>query len=354
VAQLSDLISRVRLELGDQPSQFTYSTIADGTNTMFDLNAKYIEISTLYVTVNGVPKAYPTNYSLDATHGQITFTATPVAGAVVRVEGEGYRYFLDDDICTFVNTAVTQHSHNRSDAMGSQVTIASIQPVEEYPIAILATIEALWILATDSSFDINITAPDGVMIPRAQRFQQLTTIIQQRMEQYRQLCSALNIGLWRIEMGTLRRVSRLTNKLVPVYLAQEIDDARRPERVYIENNLLGRTPMPTTAQNYDIALYQGDSYEVEFDFPFDTSALTFKAQVRTYPNAPSLYASFTITTVSTSANLSKIKLSLTSSATKYMPVRAFWDLQATAASDPDYQVTFIKGQVFTTQQVTSD
>jgi hypothetical protein len=238
--------------------------------------------------------------------------------------------------------------------MGSQVTIASIQPVEEYPIAILATIEALWILATDSSFDINITAPDGVMIPRAQRFQQLTTIIQQRMEQYRQLCSALNIGLWRIEMGTLRRVSRLTNKLVPVYLAQEIDDARRPERVYIENNLLGRTPMPTTAQNYDIALYQGDSYEVEFDFPFDTSALTFKAQVRTYPNAPSLYASFTITTVSTSANLSKIKLSLTSSATKYMPVRAFWDLQATAASDPDYQVTFIKGQVFTTQQVTSD
>lgn len=354
MAQLSDLISRVRLELGDQPSQFTYSSIADGTNTMFDLNAKYIEVTTLYVTIDGVPKTYPAQYSLDAVHGQITFTGAPSAGSVVRVEGEGYRYFLDDDICTFINTAVTQHSHNRSDAYGSQITLASISPVEEYPIAILATIEALWILATDSSFDINITAPDGVMIPRAQRFTQLTTIIQQRTDQYKQLCSALNIGLWRIEMGTLRRVSRTTNKLVPVYLAQEIDDSRRPERVYIENNLNGRSPMPTTVQNYDIALYQGDSYEVEFDFPFDTSSLTFAAQVRTYPNAPSLYASFTITTISTSTNLSKIKLSLTSSATKYMPVRAFWDLQATAATDPDYQMTFIKGQVFTTQQVTSD
>ena len=170
MAQLSDLVSRVRLELGDQPSQFTFSTVADGTNTMFDLTSKYIDVSTLYVTINGVPKAYPTHYSLDAVHGQITFLTPPPAGYTVRVEGEGYRYFLDEDICTFINTAVTQHSHNRSDAYGSQVTIASIQPVEEYPIAILATIEALWILATDSSFDINITAPDGVMIPRAQRF----------------------------------------------------------------------------------------------------------------------------------------------------------------------------------------
>ena len=191
-------------------------------------------------------------------------------------------------------------------------------------------------------------------IPRSQRYQQLTDMIAKRWEQYRTLCAQLNIGLWRIEMGNLRRTSRTTNKLVPIYMPQEIDDSRRPERVYIQNDLTGRNvPQPYT-QVWDLVLYQGDSYEIEFDFPFDTSSLTFKAQVRTYPNAPSLYASFTITTVSTSSTLSKIKLSLTSSATKYMPVRAFWDLQATAASDPDYQMTFIKGQVFTTQQVTSD
>lgn len=354
MALLADLVSRVRLELGDQPKQFTYSGKGDGATTRFTLNAKHVETSGLYVTVGGVAKTYPAQYTLEELTGVITFATAPALNAIISVTGMANRYFVDNDICNFVNTAVTQHLHNRSNNMGSTMTIASIPPVEEYPIAILATIEGLWALATDASFDINITAPDGVVIPRSERYRQLTDTIQQRWEQYRQLCSALNIGLWRMEMGTLRRVSRTTNKLVPVYMPQEIDDARRPERVYIENNLNGRSPMPTTVQNYDIALYQGDSYEVEFDFPFDTSALTFKAQVRTYPNAPSLYASFTITTISTSANLSKIKLSLTSSASKYMPVRAFWDLQATAASDPDYQMTYIKGQVFTTQQVTSD
>jgi len=354
VALLADLVSRVRLELGDASKQFTYSGTGDGVTKAFYLNTKPVELTNLYITVNGVAKAYPTDYSLEGDQGIIHFTSAPGNNTAIKVEGTANRYFLDDDICGFVNTAVTQHTYNRTDAYGSAVTIASIPAVEEYPVAILATIEALWALATDAAFDINITAPDGVVIPRAQRYTQLTGIISQRWDQYKQLCSALNIGLWRLEMGTLRRVSRTTNKLVPVYMAQEIDDARKPERVYISNDLNGRSPMPTTAQNYDIILYQGDSYEVEFDFPFDTTALTFKAQVRTYPNAPSLYASFTVTTISTSSTLSKIKLSLTSSATKYMPVRAFWDLQATAASDPDYQMTYIKGQVFTTQQVTVD
>jgi hypothetical protein len=346
----------VRLELGDAAKQFTYSGTGDGVTKAFYLNTKPVELTNLYVTVNGVAKAYPADYSLEGDQGIIHFTVAPANAVAITVEGTATRYFLDTDICGFVNTAVTQHTHNRTDAYGSAVTIASIPAVEEYPVAILATIEALWALATDAAFDINITAPDGVVIPRAQRYAQLTGIITQRWEQYKQLCSALNIGLWRLEIGILRRISRTTNKLVPVYMSQEIDDARKPERVYIANDLNGRSPMPTTAQNYDIILYQGDSFEVEFDFPFNTSspALTFKAQIRTYPNAPTLYASFTVTTISTSASVSKIRLSLASSATKYMPVRAFWDLQATAASDPDYQMTYIKGQVFTTQQVTVD
>jgi len=158
--------------------------------------------------------------------------------------------------------------------------------------------------------------------------------------------------LWRIEMGTLRRISRATNKLVPIYMPQEIDDARRPERVYIQNDLLGRSPMPTYGQLYDLVLYQGDSFTCEFDFPFDTTNYIFKSQVRTYPNAPSLYATFTITTLSTSSTLSKVRLSLTKTDTAYMPVRAFWDLQATSVTDPNYEVTYIHGQVFTVQQVT--
>ena len=232
------------------------------------------------------------------------------------------------------------------------MSIGAIPAVEEYPVAILSTIEALWALATDASFDINITAPDGVVIPRSQRWQQLTSMIQQRQDQYKQLCSALNIGLWRIQMGTLRRVSRHTNKLVPIYMAQEIDDSRKPERVYLPNDLNGRQVFPTTVQAYDLVLYQGDSFSQDFVLGASVTGLVFKSEMRTYPNSPARYASFTVTIID--AATGRIRITLTQSATKYLPVRLFWDLQATSTTDATFQKTFLRGQVFVTQQVSVD
>ena len=352
MALLADLLSRVRLEIGDQQKQFTFTATGDGTTKDFYLDAKPVELTNLYVTVAGTAVAYPTGYTLEGNLGALHFVTAPAANAAIKVTGTANRYFLDSELTLFINTAITQHTNNRTDAFGSAVKLASIPPVEEYPLAILASIEALWALATDAAFDINITAPDGVMIPRSQRYQQLTGIIAQRMEQYKQLCSALNIGLWRLEMGTLRRVSRHTNKLVPIYMPQEIDDSRKPERIYIQNDLLGRVTKPEYAGTYDIQMYQGDNWSQLFTFPFDVTNLTFKAQIRTYPNAPVSYATFTIT--KTDPTNGVIQLSLTPSQTKYFPVRAFWDLQATDASNANFEQTYVKGQVFTAQQVTLD
>lgn len=350
MAVLSDLISRVRLEIGDQPTKFQYTETGDGVTKVFTLGCKPIDPVTLSVKVDGISQLTPTNYTLEKDIGVITFVTPPGVNKPILVEGLVYRYFTDSDITTFINDAVNQHSFNRTDAYGSRITLGTIQPIEEYPLAILASIEALWALATDAAFDINITAPDGVVIPRNQRYQQLTNIIQQRWEQYRSLCAQLNIGLWRIEMGTLRRVSRHTNKLVPVYIPQEIDDSRKPERVYIQNDLTGRTPLPDYAAVYDIALYQGNSWSQQFIFPFDISNLQFAAQVRTYPNAPSLYATFNCSITDGPNGI--LTLSLDPDDTKYMPVRAFWDLRATAVSVPNFAQTYIQGQVFTTQAVT--
>jgi hypothetical protein len=354
VANLTDLTTRVRLEIGDQPSQFTYTATGDGSTKAFTLGCKPVDPLTLYVTVNGTAQATPANYTLEKDLGIIHFTSAPGTAAGIAVSGTHYRYFTDSDICTFINDAVNQHTYNRVDYYGSQVTIGSIPPVEEYPLAILASIEALWALATDTAFDINITTPEGITIPRAQRYQQLTSIIDQRWNQYRLLCSQLNVGLWKIEMGTLIRTSRTTNKWVPRYMPQEVDDARRPERVYNENNLTGRNPQPVYGQIYDLTLYQGDSFSCEFDFPFDISGYNYAAQIRTYPNAPSLYATFTCTVLSTSPTLSKLQISLTKEQTAYLPVRGFWDLQFTSQSDPNYEVTYLHGQTFTIQQVTLD
>ena len=352
MAVLSDLVSRVRVELGDMPKQFTWNDTGDGSTKAFYVDVKPIDLSTLVVKVNGSAVADPTGYTLEKDHGVIHFVNAPANNAIITVDGTHYRYFTDSDLEKFVNTAVTQHIHNRSDNYGTAVTIAKIPAIEEYPLVILSSIEALWVLATDASFDINIFAPDGVTIPRSERFHQLSNIIQQRWEQYKQLCAALNIGLWRIEMGTLRRTSRITNKLIPVYVPQEVDDARRPDRVYLPTDVMGKTPLPSNIGTYDIILTQGDSWYGTFDFPNDTNFddLVFKAQIRTYPSSPSLWATFTITVVD--APNKKLRLSLTKDQTQNMPVRAFWDLQATSLSDSDFEQTYIRGQVFAERETT--
>ena len=350
MAVLADLLAKVRVELADQPKPFTKTFVGDGTTTQFTLGFKPVDKASITVTVNSTPVATPAGYVADENFGVITFVTAPAANSSIQVTGSFFRYFTDTDLTNYINTAITQHTAGRTDAFGSLMTIGRLQPVEDYPLAILASIEALWALATDAAFDIDINAPDGVMIPRSERFRQLGSIIQARTDQYKQLCSALNVGIWRIEMGVLRRVSRTTNKLVPVYMPQEIDDSRRPERVYMQNDLLGRTPIPTTAQIYDLVIYQGDSWSALFDFPFDMTGYTVKAQMRTYPGSPALYATFDV--AYTDRALGKVTLSLPAGGTAYLPPRAFWDLQLTVDSDPTYEETYIKGQVFVDQQVT--
>jgi hypothetical protein len=358
VALIADLLSRVRLELGDNAAQFSTTLAGDGVTKSFYMTVKPVDALYLDVKINGVQQAQTTNFTVEENIGYIHFVTTPADGAVITITGTHYRYFTTGELTTFVNTAVLQHTDNRTDAFGSQITISSIPAVEEYPVALLATVEALWALATDAAFDINISAPDGVQIPRSQRFAQLSQIIAARKEQYRELCSALNVGLWRIEMGTLRRVSRTTNKLVPIYMAQEIDDSTKPERVYIENNLKGRTPVPDNVAPYDIILTQGDAWETEFDFPLDFSTnYTLNAQIRTYPESPTLVAQFTVTVLGTTViggvTYTRVKLSLTSDQTEDFPLKSFWDAQI-RSDDGTFNETYVRGLVFANRQVTVD
>jgi hypothetical protein len=354
MATLLDLVSRVRTELNDQARQFTKSFTGDGVTKDFTLGYKPIDASTLLVTVNGTVVANPAGYTVEASIGVVHFVTAPALNSAVRVVGSVYRYFSDADIEYFVNTAVTQHTFNRTDGFGRQMTIGLLPEVEAYPVTILSTIEALYALATDASFDIDIQAPDGVSIPRSQRYSQLMSLIAQRQEQYRNICSALNIGLWRVEIGVLRRVSRTTNKLVPIYMPQEVDDARRPERVYMQNDLTGRTPLPTTVGIYDLIIEEGDNFSVTLDFPDDTNFndLVFKAQIRTYPGSPTLWATMGVAV--NNAILKKLTVSLTKEQTDVLPVRCAWDIQATSLSDPTFERTYLRGQVFVNQQVTLD
>lgn len=353
MADLLNLVRQVRDELADHPKQFQKTFYGDGVTSEFSLSIKPIDVMTLVVTVNGAQLAQGTDIELDARYGIIRFGTPPARNSNIEIYGFAFRYFSDDELAHYVDTAVTQHTHNRTDNYGSRMTIHRLPHVEEYPLTILATIEALWALATDAAFDIDISAPDGVNIPRSERFTQLSAIINQRNEQYRLLCAQLNIGLWRIEMGTLRRVSRITNKYVPVYIPQEIDDSRRPQRVLTPNDLTGFSPPPTKVAVYDLILTQGDSWSVVLDLNYDITGLIPRAQIRTFPNSPSLYAEIGIKVIKTSQP-AKLQLHMNKKQTAYLPTRAFWDLQLSSSTNDSFEQTILRGQVFTQQQVTLD
>lgn len=348
MATLSGILDRVRLELADLPQSFATSIIADGVSTRFEMEIYPVDGTSLTIKVDGVTMT--TGVSVEERTGVLWFDAAPDPAAEITVTGTKYRYFTNTDLTSIVEAASSQHIYSRNDAFGRGMTLSNLPPVEEYPLALLATVEALYTLATDAAFDIDIMAPDGVNIPRSERYRQLMDMIATRREQYETLCSALNIGLNRIEVYTLRRVSRMTNKYIPVYQPQEIDDQSRPKRVYLPIPTYGGIPIPEDASIYDIVVTQGDTFSMVLDFPFDLTTYTPKAQIRLFPEAQTVWSEFTITPVTGSPD--KIELSLTSMQTSRLPLQSVWDMQLTTADTPPQVTTFLKGSVFSPRQVT--
>ena len=220
----------------------------------------------------------------------------------------------------------------------------------------MASSLALYTLATDASFDIDIISPDGVNIPRSERYRQLIQIVESRKDQYKELCQMLNLGMYRIETLTLRRISRLTNRYVPVYKPQEVDDGSIPQRVYLPlPDYHDETPHPVPV--YDLEMYAGDYFSISFKFPFDLTTYTPLAQIRLYPQlianqvGPLLIAKFNyFYSQSVSGGINDtINLTLDGSITAELPQTTYWDLQLT---NPSGQTkTYFTGKIYTAPQV---
>lgn len=243
------LRKRIRLELGDPTQPFQSTVVGDGATARYDLPARHL--ATTGLTVRRIPAADQetsvtlvagTDYIVNTFEGIITLTAALADGDVLVVSGDHYRFFDDDTLDIFVETALAQVGHNRTittvsvnqygyrQYLETPLTANLLPEVEIMPVAILAKIEALWVLATNASYDIDISE-DGASIPRSERYRQIMGQIQAETARWNELAEQLNIGLGRIEMQTLRRVSRLNNRLVPVYVEKEYDDMSLPIRV---------------------------------------------------------------------------------------------------------------------------
>jgi hypothetical protein len=348
VATISALADRLRSELGDLGKSFVYQFVADGTTNRFLI--PYSPLDGAGLIVLDAATDVSNSVTVEEETGYITFDTVPTAGHNIVISGTYFRYFTNEEICHYVDTAFGQHVANHADGYGRGYTLATLPGIEEYPVVVYASTLALYTLATDAAFDIDITAPDGVMIPRSERYRQLQQMIQTRKDQYRELCSQLGIGLYKIDVFSFRRISKTTNRYVPIYLPMEIDDRSMPQRAIISIPSYGSAISPSDVPTFDLTMYQGDSFEVELDFPFDVSGYNFKSEIRLQPASPTLVGTFTITPVDGFNN--KIKLSLTPDQTVELPDRAYWDIQAQAEGDTTYEKTYMRGTVTTTRQVT--
>lgn len=242
---------RLRIELGDYLSGFTVAQPGDGVSTRFDLPAESVVPTALQVfsQVDGETTATVlvpgVDYTLETRTGIITTTVPVALDSKLFVRGQSAQFFLDDELDRFIESAFWKHSHGatqriivrdpltgRSTYTTATQTFANLPVVEEHPVALLAAIEALWALAADASYDIDVTTAEGTNLPRQERYRAIMQMIDAQQARYNQLSEQLNVGLARIEMFTLRRVSRTTGRYVPVYLDREYDDYSAPVRVY--------------------------------------------------------------------------------------------------------------------------
>jgi len=264
VATISGLISRVRLELGDQGKSFVESFVADGTTNRFKLNHSPLDGPGLIVRVGGVDVS-STSFVEEST-GILVVATVPADGVEILVSGTYFRYFTDTELGSLVTDAVTQHSSGHTDTMGSKITVSNLPANEEYAVSIYAVTLALYTLATDAAFDIDIQAPDGVAIPRSERYRQLMDMVQARQNQYRDLCVLLGIGLYSVDVLTFRRISKATGRYVPVYRPQEVDDRSYPQRVHDNMPSYGDKAPAWPTYVGDFNAYQGRAFTTTLTF----------------------------------------------------------------------------------------
>jgi hypothetical protein len=350
VANLTSLAERLRSELGDTGKSFVYQFIADGTTNRYLLPYSPVDAINMIITLDGTD--FSTTVDVEETTGFMTFDEVPETGTVVVAAGTYFKYFTVTEIEQFVCTAFEQHTANHADTYGRAVLMDTLPGLEEYPVVTYASTLALYTLATDASFDIDITAPDGVQIPRSERYRQLMQMIEVRKQQYRELCSQLGVGLYKIDVFSLRRISKTTNRYVPIYLPLEVNDRSMPQRVILPIPSYGSAIAPSSVPTKDLMLYEGDVFVAVLDFPdsFDVTDYTWESSISNQIGSAVSIVDFTIENITGTTD--QLQLSLTSEQTNLLPEKCYWDIQGTLIADTSQVQTYMRGAIITTRQVT--
>lgn len=203
----------------------------NGTGRTYELGHPNIDPDTFWIatyTAGSPTELAASAFNLDARNGFVRLTSTPAANSTVMVEGYYYEWVLPADLEFYSKHAIESHIYN------IDVDVENMSPIVIDTIGMAAVVETLWALMTEYSRDIDVMTSESVHIPGSQRFRMVQSLLDYWIRQYEGQAKALNIGVNRIEVMNLRRVSRTTNRYVPIYKPREIGDYGPVERVFPE------------------------------------------------------------------------------------------------------------------------
>lgn len=182
-------------------------------------------------------------YAIDPELGQV-FLAQPVPlNGTLVIAGVAWSLFSDMELAQIAMDSVRQHTFAQEieeryrDAHGfinyreTSKSLQNLPAIEEPLVEMLTTINCFWALANDAASDTNVQTAEGTVIDRTTRYRQLMEQIGALTARYQDYCGQLNVGLYRSETLQLRRVSRTTGRLVPLFKPREYDDHRWPTRL---------------------------------------------------------------------------------------------------------------------------
>jgi hypothetical protein len=324
VATISSLVDRVRVELGDVPKSFVTQFMADGTTNRFKLHYSPLDATTVVVYKNNVDIS--DECSIEESSGILVTETLPNDGDEFTVSGTYYRYFTGAELAQVITSAVDMHSAKHTDSLGRAITIDTLPYIDEYPVVVYATALALYTLATDASFDINIFAPDGVTIPRSERYRQLLDMMNTRKSQYAELCAHLGIGLYSIDVFTLRRISKRTNRYVPIYKPQEVDDRSWPQRVNVPLPAYGDAQPAWPTEGGPLNAYQGIAYEETISFTGNFEGKTILARLLAQRGSVQVVLNFTLDVTTEDDENFTATFSMTAEQSLRPPRRTHWQI----------------------------
>lgn len=228
---LEHTMQLARNYLRDFPKFFQVSF--DALGRTYELGHINIDPTTVWIATTAGASATTlsaSDYTLDHRNGILRLTNTPAGNTQLLVEGYYYEWILPEDLQFYSERSINFHKPT------IRVPLENASPAVLDVVGLGALVEALQALMTEFARDIDVQTSESIHIPASQRYNRLQDLCRQWETEYRKHANNLNIGPERIDQFSLRRVSRTTNRLVPLYQAKEIGDYGPIDRIFAEQS----------------------------------------------------------------------------------------------------------------------